>query len=67
MKLVEFPENWYEPPVLPSGPGASRTSFESPVGLDLRLMSAVSYCPFRGKKATGRKGTVEGFKNVIKI
>ena len=58
IKLVELPENWYEPPALPSGPGARLTSFDRPGGLDLRLMSAVSYCPFRGKKATGRKGTV---------
>lgn len=58
MKLLSFPENWYEPPVPPSGPGASCTSPGIPGGLELRLISVVSYCPFRGKNAAGLKGTV---------
>ena len=57
MKLLKFPENWYEAPVLPSGPGANSTPDACPGGLELWLMSVVSYCPFRGKKATGLNGT----------
>ena len=28
-------------------------------------MSVVSYCPFRGKKATGLSGTEKAFANIV--
>lgn len=53
MKLLLFPENWYEPCGCPSGPGASRTPRARPLGLLRPLMSQVVYFPLRGYKAIG--------------